>query len=125
MDLNEIEMYSSHDPFEIDDELVYDYSFEDICSSFDSLELQFVDGDTEQTVKNLFRYFRKRSIPMDRDSCELIAKNYVTSLEKDIVMNWRYFTGGISLKSFLTTCIIVYYTLDNSFIIVLGLLLQF
>ena len=61
MDLNEIEMYSSHDPFEIDDEVVYDYSFADICSSFDSLEMQFVDGDTEQTVKILHRYFRKRS----------------------------------------------------------------
>ena len=84
MDLNEIEMYSSHDPFEIDDELAYDYSFEDICSSFDSLELQFVDGDTEQTVKNLFRYFRKRDIPMGLDSCEQLAKNYVTALEKDI-----------------------------------------
>ena len=51
MDMNEIEMYSSHDPFEIDDELVYDYSFEDIRSSFDSLEMQFVDGDIEQTVE--------------------------------------------------------------------------
>ena len=37
MDMNEIEMYISHDPFEIDDELVYDYSFEDIVSSFLSL----------------------------------------------------------------------------------------
>ena len=73
MDLNEIEMYSSHDPFEIDDEVVYDYSFEDICSSFDSLEMQFVDGDIEQTVKNLHRYFRKRSIPMGLDSCTQLA----------------------------------------------------
>ena len=84
MDLNEIEMYSSHDPFEIDDEVVYDYSFEDICSSFDSLEMQFVDGDTEQTVKNLFRYFRKRSIPMGLDSCKQLAKEYIEALEKDI-----------------------------------------
>ena len=84
MDLNEIEMYSSHDPFEIDDEIVYDYSFEDICSSFDSLELQFVDGDIEQTVKNLFRYFRKRSIPMGLDSCEQLARDYMDALEKDI-----------------------------------------
>ena len=87
MDLNEIEMYSSHDPFEIDDELVYDYSFEDICSSFDSLEMQFVDGDIEQTVKNLFRYFRKRSIPMGLDSCKQLAKEHIEALEKDIEMN--------------------------------------
>ena len=87
MDLNEIEMYSSHDPFEIDDELVYDYSFEDICSSFDSLEMQFVDGDIEQTVKNLFRYFRKRSIPMGLDSCKQLANEYIEALEKDIEMN--------------------------------------
>ena len=84
MDLNKIEMYSSHDPFEIDDDIVYDYSFEDICSSFDSLEMQFVDNDIEQTVKNLFSHFRKRSIPMDKDSCELIAKNYVEASEMDI-----------------------------------------
>ena len=51
MDINQIEMYSSHDPFEVDDEIIYDYSFEDICSSFDSLEMQFVEGDVEQTVK--------------------------------------------------------------------------
>ena len=51
MDLNEIEMHSCGDPFEIDDEIVYDYSFADICSSFDSLELQFVDNDVEQTIK--------------------------------------------------------------------------
>ena len=50
--MNEIEMHGSFDPFEIDDEIVYDYSFEDIVSSFDSLEMQFVDGDIEQTVKN-------------------------------------------------------------------------
>ena len=31
MDINEIEQYS-YDPFEIDDEIVYKYSFEDICS---------------------------------------------------------------------------------------------
>ena len=83
MDMNEIEMYSSHDPFEIDDEIVYDYSLEDICSSFDSLEMQFMDNDTEQTVKNLFRYFRKRNIPMGLDSCEQLAKDYVTALEHD------------------------------------------
>ena len=87
MDLNEIEMYSSHDPFEIDDEVVYDYSFEDICSSFDSLEMQFVDGDTEQTVKNLHRYFRKRDIPMAIDSCEQLAKEYIEAREKDIEIN--------------------------------------
>ena len=84
MDMNEIEMYSSHDPFEIDDELVYDYSFEDICSSFDSLEMQFVDGDIEQTVKNLFRYFRKRGITMAIDSCEQLAREYVEAREMDI-----------------------------------------
>jgi hypothetical protein len=84
MDMNEIEMHSSHDPFEIDDELVYDYSFEDICSSFDSLEMQFVDGDIEQTVKNLFRYFRKRSIPMGLDSCEQLARDYVEARKMDI-----------------------------------------
>ena len=84
MDLNEIELYSSHDPFEIDDEIVYDYSFADICSSFDSLEMQFVDGDVEQTIENLFRYFRKRGIPMDRNSCELIANDCMDAREKDI-----------------------------------------
>ena len=84
MDLNEIEMYSSHDPFEIDDEIVYDYSLEDICSSFDSLEMQFMDNDAEQTVKDLFRYFRKRDIPMGLDSCEQLAKEYMDALEKDI-----------------------------------------
>ena len=84
MDLNELEMHGSHDPFEIDDAIVYDYSFEDICSSFDSLEMQFVDGDIEQTVKNLFRYFRKRSIPMGLDSCEHLAKEYVEAREMDI-----------------------------------------
>jgi hypothetical protein len=84
MDMNELEMHSSHDPFEIDDELVYDYSFEDICSSFDSLEMQFVDGDIEQTVKNLFRYFRKRPIPMAIDSCEQLAPDYVEAREIDI-----------------------------------------
>ena len=87
MDLNEIEMYSCGDPFEIDDEIVYDYSFADICSSFDSLEMQFVDGDVEQTIENLFRYFRKRGIPMDRDSCEQLAKEYVEALEKDSEIN--------------------------------------
>ena len=83
MDLNEIEMYGCGDPFEIDDEMVYDYSFADVCSSFDSLEMQFVDNDVEQTIENLFRYFRKRSIPMDRESCELIANDYIAALEKD------------------------------------------
>ena len=87
MDLNEIEMYSSHDPFEIDDEIVYDYSLEDICSSFDSLEMQFMDNDVEQTVKNLFRYFRKRDIPMGLDSCEQLAKEYMDALEKDSEIN--------------------------------------
>ena len=82
--MNELEMYTSHDPFEIDDEIVYDYSFEDICSSFDSLEMQFMDGDIEQTVKNLFRYFRKRSIPMALDSCEQLARDYVEAREMDI-----------------------------------------
>ena len=84
MDMNELEMHGSHDPFEIDDELVYDYSFEDICSSFDSIEMQFVDDDIEQTVKNLFRYFRKRGIPMAIDSCEQLAKDYMDALEMDI-----------------------------------------
>ena len=84
MDMNEIEMHSCGDPFEIDDELVYNYSFEDIVSSFDSLEMQFVDGDIEQTVKNLFRYFRKRSIPMGIDSCEQLARDYVEAREMDI-----------------------------------------
>ena len=84
MDMNEIEMHSCGDPFEIDDELVYNYSFEDIVSSFDSLEMQFVDGDIEQTVKNLFRYFRKRSIPMAIDSCEQLARDYVEAREMDI-----------------------------------------
>ena len=84
MDINEIEVYTSHDPFEIDDEIIYDYSVEDICSSFDSLEMQFMDGDIEQTVKNLFRYFRKRSIPMGLDSCEQLARDYVEAREKDI-----------------------------------------
>ena len=84
MDMNELEMNSCGDSFEIDDEIVYDYSFEDICSSFDSIEMQFVDGDIEQTVKNLFRYFRKRSIPMAIDSCELIAKDYMNALSMDI-----------------------------------------
>ena len=82
--MNELEMHGSFDAFEIDNEIVYDYSFEDICSSFDSLEMQFVDGDTEQTIKNLFRYFRKRSIPMGLDSCELIARDYIEAREKDI-----------------------------------------
>jgi hypothetical protein len=84
MDMNELEMHGSFDAFEIDDEVIYDYSFADICSSFDSLEMQFVDGDTEQTVKNLFRYFRKRSIPMGLDSCKQLAKEYIEALEKDI-----------------------------------------
>ena len=84
MDMNELEMYNSHDPFEIDDEIIYDYSVEDICSSFDSLEMQFMDGDIEQTVKNPFRYFRKRSIPMGLDSCEQLARDYVEAREKDI-----------------------------------------
>ena len=84
MDMNELEMNSFGDPFEIDDELVYDYSFEDIRSSFDSIEMQFVDGDIEQTVKNLFRYFRKRSIPMAIDSCEQLARDYVEAREMDI-----------------------------------------
>ena len=83
MDINEIQMHSCGDPFEIDDEIVYNYSFEDICSSFDSLEMQFVNGDMEQTVKNLFRYFRKREIPMALDSCEQLAKEYVDALEQD------------------------------------------
>jgi hypothetical protein len=87
MDINQLEMHSCGDPFEIDDEIIYDYSFADICSSFDSLELQFVDNDVEQTIENLFRYFRKRSIPMDRDSCELIAKDYMNAFEKDIEIN--------------------------------------
>jgi hypothetical protein len=84
MDLNELEMNSCGDPFEVDDEIVYDYSFGDICSSFDSLEMQFVNNDREQTVKNLFRYFRKREIPMAIDSCEQLAKEYVEAREKDI-----------------------------------------
>ena len=84
MDLNEIQMHSCGDPFEIDDELVYDYSFADICSSIDSLELQFVDNDVDQTIENLFRYFRKRGIPMDRSSCELIANDYMDARRKDI-----------------------------------------
>ena len=84
MDLNELEMHGSHDPFKIDDKIVYGYSFADICSSFDSLEMQFVDDNTEQTVENLFRYFRKRSIPMGLDSCEQLAKEYMDALEKDI-----------------------------------------
>ena len=87
MDLNEIEMHSCGDPFEIDDEIVYDYSFADICSSFDSLELQFVDNDVEQTIENLFRYFRKRGIPMAIDSCEQLARDYVEALEKDSEIN--------------------------------------
>ena len=87
MDLNELEMNSCGDPFEIDDEIVYDYSFEDICSAFDSLEMQFVDNDIEQTVKNLFRYFRKRSIPMAIDSCQQLAKDYVEAREMDIKIN--------------------------------------
>ena len=77
MDMNELEMHGSFDPFEIDDEIVYDYSF-------DSLEMQFVDGDTEQTVKNLFRYFRKRDIPMGLDSCEQLAEEYMEAREMDI-----------------------------------------
>ena len=84
MDINKIEMYASRDPFEIDDEIVYGYSFADICSSFDSIEMQFVDNDVEQTVENLFRYFRKRSIPMDRDSCEHLAKEYGQALSMDM-----------------------------------------
>ena len=84
MNINELEMHSCGDPFEIDDEIVYDYSFADICSSFDSIEMQFVDGDVEQTIENLFRYFRKRGIPMDRSSCELIANDYMDAREKDI-----------------------------------------
>ena len=83
MDMNEIDMYSSHDPLEIDDEIVYDYSFEDICSSFDSLEMQFVDNDVEQAVTNLFRYFRKRQIPMGFGFCEQLAKEYVDASEQD------------------------------------------
>ena len=51
MDLNELEMHNCGDPLEIDDEIVYDYSFEDICSAFDSIEMPFVDNDIEQTVK--------------------------------------------------------------------------
>ena len=83
MDINELEMHGSFDAFEIDDEIIYDYSFEDIVSSFDSLEMQFCDGDIEQTVKNLHRYFRKRNIPMAIDSCEQLAKDYITALEHD------------------------------------------
>ena len=45
--------------------------------------MQFVDGDIEQTVKNLFRYFRKRNIPMAIDSCKQLAKDYVAALEHD------------------------------------------
>jgi hypothetical protein len=86
MDLNELEMHSCGDPFEIDDEIVYDYSFEDMCSVFDSIEMQFVDKDIEQTVKNLFRYFRKRGIPMTIDSCELIANDYMDAREKTLKM---------------------------------------
>ena len=82
--MNELEMHGSFDPFEIDDEIVYDYSFADICSSFDSLEMQFVDDNTEQTVENLFRYFRKRSLPMGLDSCEQLAKEYIEAREMDI-----------------------------------------
>ena len=87
MDINELEMHSCGDPFEVDDKIVYDYSFEDICSSFDSLEMQFVEDDIEQTVKNLFRYFRKREIPMGLDSCEQLARDYMDALEKDIEIN--------------------------------------
>ena len=80
--MNELEMHGSHDPFEIDDEIIFDYNFADICGSFDSLEVQFVDDNTEQTVENLFRYFRKRSIPMGLDSCEQLAKECIEALEK-------------------------------------------
>ena len=83
MDMAELEMYNN-DPYEIDETSVEcDYTFEDICSSFDSLEFQFVDGDFEQTVKNLFRYFKKRLIPMDYDSCEQLAKEYIRASELD------------------------------------------
>ena len=84
MDLSELEMHSCGDPFEIDDEIVYDYSSADICSSFDSLEMQFVDNDFEQTVENLFRYFRKREIPMAIDSCQQLAKEYGQALSMDM-----------------------------------------
>ena len=49
--------------------------------------MQFVDGDIEQTIKSLFRYFRKRSIPMGLDSCEQLARDYVEALEKDSEIN--------------------------------------
>jgi len=83
MDINEIAMYNT-DPYEIDETSVEcDYTFEDICSSFDSLEFQFVENDFEQTVKNLFRYFKKRLIPMGYDSCEQLAKEYISASKLD------------------------------------------
>ena len=83
MDINELEMYNQ-DPYEIDeDNREMDYSFEDICSSFDCLELQFVDSNLEQTVKNLFRYFKKRSIPIGYDGCKTLASEYFKAVEID------------------------------------------
>jgi len=84
MDINELTMYNNTDMFEIDDDTVEcDYTFEDICSSFDSLELQFVENDTEQTVKNLFRYFKKRMVPMDLEGCQTLAEEYVKASKLD------------------------------------------
>ena len=51
MDMTELEMYND-DSYEIyDDTVECNYSFEDICLSFDFLEMQFVENDFEQTVK--------------------------------------------------------------------------
>ena len=84
MDMTELKMYNNTDMFEIDDDTVEcEYSFEEICSSFDSLEFQFVENDTEQTVKNLFRYFKKRMIPMDLDGCEQLAEEYSKASKLD------------------------------------------
>ena len=105
MDINEIETHTCYDPFEVDDEIVYDYSFEDICSSFDSIEMQFVDNDVEQTVKNLFRYFRKREIPMGLDSCETLAKEYIEAREMDIKIQSA--SEGASTEEYSQTVLII------------------
>ena len=82
--MTELKMYNNTDMFEIDDDTVEcEYSFEEICSSFDSLEFQFVENDFDQTVKNLFRYFKKRMIPMDLDGCEKLAKEYIHASKLD------------------------------------------
>ena len=83
MDINELEMYNT-DPYEIDEKNIeMDYSFEDICSSFDCLEMQFVDSNFEQTVKNLFRYFKKRNIPIGYDGCKNLACEYFEATKID------------------------------------------